>query len=137
MSKKIYAITTGDWDEYSIIGLCSSKKAANNILNRLEDEGITDVNIEEYEDLFFLRDNTYKSYEVKFHTVSDGYKEFSGGTAEEVSFYDTLYPTCLSDSEGKPSKVYVFGHDCNEAVRRALEILENYPKTEPASTSTT
>lgn len=136
MSRKLYAITTGDWYDYGLIGLCSSKKAANNILDRLTAEGIKDVNIREYEDLFFLRDNTYKSYKVKFQTVSDGYKEFPGGTAEEIKFSNALYPDYLIDSEGKPSQFYVFGHDSNEAVRQALKISEKYPKTEPIISTT-
>ena len=134
MSKKIYAITTGSYSDYHILGITSSKKSIANIISRLVDSGYKEdeIYVEEFNDLFFLRDNTYKSYEVKFQTVSDGYKEFSGGTAKEVRFGDTLYPNYLIDSEGKPSQLYVFGHDRNEAVRRALEILKSYSKTEPA-----
>ena len=130
MSRKLYAITTGDYDEYQILGITSSKKSITNIISRLVDSGYKEdeIYVEEFNDLFFLRDNTYKSYEVKFQTVSDGYKEFSGGTAKEVSFGDTLHPDYLNDSEGKPSKVYAFGHDRNEAVRNALKMLENCPK---------
>lgn len=129
MSKKLYAITSVVNDEYRILGLCSSKKAVNNIVERLiTSDYVDDVCVKEYDDLFFLRDNTYKSYEVEFQTVSDGYKEFTGGTAKEVNFYDTLCPTYLNDSEGRPSKVYAFGHDRNEAVRNALKMLENCPK---------
>lgn len=135
MSRKLYVITTGDYDEYRILGLCSSKKAVNNIIERLETSTyVDDVHVEVYDDLFFLRDNTYKSYEVEFQTVSDGYKEFSGGIAKEVNFYDTLCPTYLNDSEGRPSKVYAFGHDRNEAVRNALKMLENCPKARLTST---
>ena len=135
MSKKIYAITAGSYSDYHILGVTSSKKSIANIISRLVDSGYKEdeIYVEEFNDLFFLRDNTYKSYEVTFQTVSDGYKEFSGGTAKEVNFSSTLYPDYLNDSEGKPSKVYVFGHDCNEAVRHALKILENSPKTELAS----
>lgn len=133
MNKKIYAITTGSYSDYHILGVTSSKKSIANIISRLVDSGYKEdeIYVEEFNDLFFLRDNTYKSYEVKFQTVSDGYKEFSGGTAEEVSFGKTLYTDYLVDSEGRPSLLYVFGHDRNEAVRHALKILESCPKTEP------
>ena len=125
MSRKLYAITTGDYDEYRILGLCSSKKAVNNIMERLETSSyvdISDVRVEVYEDLFFLKDNTYKPYKVQFVNVSDGEKDILGGVTSEADFESAMLSSCES-LEDSPNSTCVFAHDSHEAVKRAQSIL--------------
>ena len=125
MSRKLYAITTGDYDEYRILGLCSSKKAVNNIMERLETStyvDISNVRVEVYDDLFFLRDNTYKPYKVQFSTVSDGEKDILGGVTSEADFESAMLSSCES-SDDSPNITCVFAHDPHEAVRRAKSIV--------------
>ena len=131
MARKLYAITTGVDDEYWILGLCSSKKAANNIYNRLVAEGYDndELYIEEYEDLFFLKDNTFKPYNVQFSVVSDGEKDIMGGVATEADFGATLRNSCITDCTGTLSIAYVFAHDTHDAVRTAKSIYGEHPKT--------
>lgn len=124
MSRKLYAITTGDYDEYRILGLCSSKKAVNNIMERLETSSYVDVNdvrVEVYDDLFFLRDNTYKPYKVQFSIVSDGEKDIFGGVTSEADFESAMLSSESSDDTSNIT--YVFAHDPHEAVRNAKSIM--------------
>lgn len=130
MARKLYAITTGDYDEYRILGLCSSKKAANNILKHLKESGIEDACIEDYEDLFFLKDDTFKPYNVQFSVVSDGEKDILGGVATEVDFWSALINSCVTDCTGTLSNAYIFAHDPHDAVRTAKSIYGEHPKTD-------
>ena len=122
MSRKLYAITTGDYDEYRILGLCSSKKAVNNIMERLKTSNyVDDVRVEVYDDLFFLRDNTYKPYKVQFSIVSDGEKDIFGGVTSETDFESAMLSSESSNSDSNIT--YVFAHDPHEAVRNAKSIM--------------
>ena len=124
MSRKLYAITTGDYDEYRILGLCSSKKAVNNIMERLKTSNyvdVDDVRVEVYDDLFFLRDNTYKPYKVQFSIVSDGEKDIFGGVTSETDFESAMLSSESSDDASNIT--YVFAHDPHEAVRNAKSIM--------------
>ena len=133
MSRKLYAITTGDYDDYRILGLCSSKKAVNNIVEHLMTSSyVDDVRVEVYDDLFFLRDNTYKPYKVQFSTVSDGERDIFGGVTSEADFESAMLSSEASDDT--PNSTYVFAHDPHEAVRHALKMLENCPKARLTST---
>lgn len=126
MSDKLYAVTTGDYDYYDIVAMCTSERKAQEIAERLQKEMYYDkVTIEEYDnadncDIDVYRvafeHNDYKLRCCELEIGKHGAKEFE--IVQDKTDYLTTY------------RVKVHANSRAEAINAARDKLTEYKARE-------
>lgn len=120
--KKLYAVTEGEYSEYHIVTLCSSRAVAEQIAKRLNWNCLYQngwnggYDVEEYVDGEVYQDKNLKAYYVRFWGNS-GECEITEEAEEEYVYRGVLY----ANKDGSVSGLYVFARDEQEAKKIASE----------------
>ena len=118
---KVYVVTEGDYSDYHIVGVCTSKESAERI-RQLASSDYHEAQIEEYEADRFNVEPTYKYYYVR--VLKDGAVEVSVGSCI-YSPYE-VYDYRRARGSVTAFVVDVFAQDEEHAKKIAFDCIAKY-----------
>ena len=117
---KVYVVTEGDYSDYHIVGVCTSKESAERI-RELASRDFHEAQIEEYEADKFNIEPTYNYYEVSVYKNGSAVVNISKFIFDphEVRDYRNAKCTCAFS-------VDVFAQDEEHAKKIAFDLIAEY-----------
>lgn len=136
---KVYVVTAGEYSDYCIVGVTTTKEMADTIASRYNNQhgfknyDYSRANVEEYETDKYEPLRTNRLWIV--HKSFDGTpKELEMSASESDDYEETVGKIYVSDrfDDGKPRLLYVYVYAVNEesAIKIASEKFAEYQAME-------